>query len=377
MRLFIEPTEPLLFRTGRPFNAGENNFAETLFPPTPETLQGAVRAAIATHWDRAKTLGEVFQDKELVELIGDRKTYGRFRITGMALGRYKEDKTVERLFPAPSHLQTDKQNIIRFHPKQVDDVRSNMPAGMQYLLPDKEADDKLEHAGWLTEQSLQKALHSNEPLMKMEIISEGNIITYESRLGIGMNNATKTTREGLLYQLRMVRMSSHYGFVVDIRLSKSLETGTAMPDNEELVDDDQTKKLLRLPEQGWITLGGERRAAHFQVLKVSESVQQSGVEETRRGNLLYLATPAALKGGWQPEQWEAPLTRPIAAAIHHYQSIGGWLLTPGTAGGENKTMRRCVPAGSVYFFDSSVTIERPLTDYGWQIGYGIAYAGEW
>ncbi len=54
MRLFLEPTEPLLFRTGRPFDAGENSYAETLFPPTPETLQGAIRAAIASYWDPPK-----------------------------------------------------------------------------------------------------------------------------------------------------------------------------------------------------------------------------------------------------------------------------------------------------------------------------------
>lgn len=377
MRLFIEPTEPLLFRTGRPFNAGENTFADTLFPPTPETLQGAIRAAIAAHWDRTKTIVEVFQDRELVELIGDRSGYGRFRIKGMALGRHKEDGAIERLFPAPLHLQRDKRAIIRFCPELMDDVRSDMPDGMQYLLPDKPAEDKLEPVGWLTEQSLQKALYSKETLIKEEAISEGEIVTYESRLGIGMDNATKTTKEGLLYQLRMVRMRPSYGFVIDIRLSKSLEGGTAMPDSEEMVDDSQTQKLLRLPEQGWITLGGERRAAHFEVLETPESVQRSSVEQAKKGNLLYLATPAVLNGGWQPDEWRDPLIRPIAAAINRYQSIGGWLLTPGTAGGENKIVRRCVPAGSVYFFGRSVTIERPLTDYGWQIGYGIAYAGEW
>jgi hypothetical protein len=42
-----------------------------------------------------------------------------------------------------------------------------------------------------------------------------------------------------------------------------------------------------------------------------------------------------------------------------------------------KAIRRCVPAGSIYFFDKSVSVIQPLTEYGWQIGYGIAYAGEW
>ncbi len=49
MRIFIEPTEPLLFRRGHAFDAGESNFADSMFPPTPETLQGAIRAMIATH----------------------------------------------------------------------------------------------------------------------------------------------------------------------------------------------------------------------------------------------------------------------------------------------------------------------------------------
>ena len=167
-----------------------------------------------------------------------------------------------------------------------------------------------------------------------------------------------------------------YGFIVDIRLAQSSETTSFS--SEALIDDSQTQERLHLPDQGWFTLGGERRAARFEVVKSSEETQQDGAERVERGNLLYLATPAALVRGWQPpKEWREPLTKPIAVAIDRYQPIGGWLLTPGSGGGQNKTMRRCVPAGTVYFFDKSVTIRGPLTDHGWQIGYGIAYAGEW
>src|SRR5258708_28098569 len=105
MRVFLEPTEPLLFRTGRSFDAGESSFADTLFPPTPETLQGAMRAAIATYWDSSKSLEELFLDPKLTDLIGSRGSgYGRFRITGLALGRRKVDGTVERLLSSPANL---------------------------------------------------------------------------------------------------------------------------------------------------------------------------------------------------------------------------------------------------------------------------------
>ncbi len=144
MRLFLEPTEPLLFRTGRPFEAGESSYAETRFPPTPETLQGAVRAAIATYWNPSKSLEEVFLDDRLIDLIGNRSDYyGRFRITGLALGRRKKDKTIERLFPTPSHLfiaqdtQGNEQQL-RLKPQEMKElIQSDLPNGLLYLLPER------------------------------------------------------------------------------------------------------------------------------------------------------------------------------------------------------------------------------------------------
>lgn len=384
MRLYLEPMEPLLFRrTGRSFDAGEGGFADTFFPPTPETLQGAIRAAIATHWDRTKTLAEVFQQEELVKLIGDRSGYGRFRITGLALGRIGNDGSIERLFPAPAHLltvkgQDNQQQLIQLQPDlaNAEGVFTDLPSGMQLLYPDKKVQGKLEPlGGWLTERGLVKALRTKEELTKEERVSDRDIFEYESRLGIGMNNATKTTREGLLYQVRMVRMKPGYGFVIDIRVGQLSKNGTETAYTELLEDDDQTQKLLRLPDQGWVTLGGERRAARFEISTSAGLVAQGAIEQASKGNLMYLATPAALTGGWQPGLWPTP-AQPIAAAINRYQLIGGWSLRPGDSGGENKSIRRCVPAGSVYFFDTSVTVTRPLTDYGWQIGYGIVYAGE-
>src|SRR6266567_7196967 len=108
MRIFIEPTEPLLFRTGRPFDAGESNFAESIFPPTPETMQGAIRAMIAAHTTLVNsTMGIAarFGSDILTKLIGNQSSYGRFRVTGLTLGKStKENGSVERLLPGPASL---------------------------------------------------------------------------------------------------------------------------------------------------------------------------------------------------------------------------------------------------------------------------------
>jgi len=387
VRIFIQPCELLLFRTGHPFNAGENHYADTLFPPTPETLQGALRATIASYWNPDRSLAEVFQNPELVALIGDQEHYGRFFITGIALGRRSKDalsaSSVERLFPMPAHFlieESGEREPVRLQPHLHDpEIVSNLPDTMQLLYPERAVQSKLEPLrGWLSEQSLQKALRGQESIERSEVIDPATIYIHELRQGIGINNASKTTAEGQFYQTRMIRMNHRsddpfmYGFVVDIRLAQTTSQRTPTPD--QFVADDQTQHLLRLPEQGWMILGGERRAARFEVISPSSNTF-TGLEQRATGTLLYLATPASFTNGWQPQAW--PVLEPIAVAMERYQPIGGWQLNPGNASGKSKTLRRCVPAGSVYFFNSAVPKIDPFTDYGDQIGYGITYAGDY
>jgi CRISPR-associated protein Cmr3 len=409
MRIFIQPCEVLLFRTGHPFNAGENHYADTLFPPTPETLQGAIRATIATYWNTDKTLAEVFQEPELIALIGNQEHYGRFSITNISVGRRLKDahptSPVERLFPMPAHFfaeENAERQLVRLLPRPHEPaISSNLPAPLQLLYPDQTVQSKLEPLrGWLTEQSLQKALHGQHALARSEIIDPTTIYVYELRQGIGITKQSKTTAEGQFYQARMLRMNHRsddpfmYGFVVDVRLLQTLpqhldtgarkvpplpfipeqhpDTGARKVPPLRFIPDEQTQHLLRLPDQGWMILGGERRAARFEVVLSSQSANEQP-EQHQEGNLLYLATPAAFTRGWQPHTW--PDGAPIAVAMERYQPIGGWHLAPDSNGGQSKTLRRCVPAGSIYFFNAPIRRIQSFTDYGDQIGYGITYSG--
>jgi CRISPR-associated protein Cmr3 len=399
MRIFIEPTEPLLFRTGRPFNAGENNFAETIFPPTPETLQGALRAMIAVQWgkaqgDKARTINEIFNESAIVRLIGrrigDGNTYGRFRITGLTLGyRDKETKKVQRLFPAPTHIiqatvkdGDGKTSVkVRLIPKPVSQEISNHPPGKKLLFPElggKETAGKSEALeGWLTARGLQRTLSKTGLPDDADVVPAHKIYERESRLGIGMDNATKTTEEGYLYQVQMIRMQSHHGFVVDIQLGEEQYGDSEMPHPEQHTEGLGTPPELAFVKKGWLTLGGEQRAAHFEVLEPESIAEEQGISQTTSGRVLYFATPAYFKNGWLPATPDFLPAEPITAAINRFQPIGGWLLNLGNAGGVSKITHRCIPAGSVYFFDRPVPVTHPLSEYGWQIGYGIAYTGEY
>ena len=158
-----------------------------------------------------------------------------------------------------------------------------------------------------------------------------------------------------------------YGFVVDIQLA-------SLSPLDAPLDDVQTQSELHLPVSGLMTIGGEQRVAHFHVLPTP---QKHTTPLTGERSLLYLATPATFETGWKPSRRFEPLDKPLAAAINVYESIGGWKLNPGDAKGDHKEMQRCVPAGSVYFFDKKVALPQALTDYGMEIGYGSIYEGAW
>ena len=43
--LLLNPTDTIFFRDGRPFNMGEDTYAQGIFPPPPSVLYGALRTA--------------------------------------------------------------------------------------------------------------------------------------------------------------------------------------------------------------------------------------------------------------------------------------------------------------------------------------------
>jgi CRISPR-associated protein Cmr3 len=229
----------------------------------------------------------------------------------------------------------------------------------------------------LTAQGLQRALSKTGLPDEEDIVPAHQIYERESRIGIGMNNTTKTTEEGYLYQVQMIRMQPHYGFVVDIELGEEQYGDSELPHPEQRTDGLGTPPELAFLKEGWLTLGGEQRAAHFEALQPESIAEEQGISQTTLGRLLYFATPAYFKNGWLPATPDIFSAEPVTAAMDRYRPIGGWLLNPGNAGGASKITRRCIPAGSVYFFEEKVPITQPLTEYGWQIGYGIAYTGEY
>lgn len=270
------------------------------------------------------------------------------------------------------------------HPKTAVEVGgaeavTNLPEGISLLLA---TDEALETGttiepfdAWLTEGELEICLRNGTEGVVGTPTSA--IYEIEPRTGIGLQSASRTTSEGLYYRTAVVRMKPGYGLVAEFELGAATEPGTSSFPVGRIVAVDELRAVLRLPEEGWCQLGGERRIAHYQALPdPSANAGQDGQVSER--TLLYFAAPAYFSGGWRPESWVKTFgVASVAAAITHIERIGGWSLDPHSARGTAKALRRCVPAGSVYFFDCPLTAPGPYSEYGREIGYGYALKGGW
>ncbi len=185
-------------------------------------------------------------------------------------------------------------------------------------------------------------------LEDITLVKESDVFEREFRVGIGIDTSRKAVEEGLLYSTKMIRMKKEhhpyeksYGFLIELHIAQENALDEAKDDTQRI--------YTVLDKEGWATMGGERRAVRFKAYDTGTPY----ASVSTNGNLLYLATPAVFSNGWK--------------------------LEPGNSGGgHNKETRRCVPAGSVYFFDEKVEIPRSIgSDNTTQIGYGITRTGVW
>lgn len=391
MRLFIEPTDVWLFRDGKPFDAGSDHRARSLFPPNPTTLQGALRGKL---FAMAGVSREDFVDQRevqaqvLAQKIGKPGEPPPFALRGPYLARREENGRIVCYLPLPADvvrvgdelrvLQPLKETPFTFNEplaacrrtlsraaprsplfgglESPPDVLSDNLLGMgKSLRPLWTKTDKpsKEARGWLDVGSLRACLNGQAPLPR-RIKRDAEFFTHESRFGVGIESGIKRPQEGLLYQVEFIRPRDNVGLAV------------------EVVGE------IYLPEPGMLALGGELRAARYE--KRAFELPDVCRPESDRFKV-YFATPAYFDKGWQSADWNKRLDGDVtlvAAAVGRAQSLGGW----DVANNWHKPMRRYVPAGSVFYFQANGRVEyngQPVTDdeSDGKIGYGQVLFGTW
>ena len=359
MKLFVEPVDVWMFRDGRPFDAGSDHHAASLFPPPPTVMQGVVRS------HHLVVAGVDLRDPAAIKSsVGTAEDYGRLRLRGPFLAR-REGGRVTRYLPLPADALLEEapatreasrgERERRARPLKPEDLSSRgvfTSAPTPRLLWSKGGASKGEE-GWLREDALMAYL-ADRPA---KVTPSHALFRHESRLGVGLDDSRRTAREHLLYEARYVRPAEGVGLELEM------------------------EGLEGWPETGVMRMGGEGRGAYY---GASDSEPWPPPPDPLPARFkLVLATPACLARGWQPAAWSALLDGPavlVAAALHRYQALGGY----DVARGDHKPARRYVPAGSVYYFESdgrtrlsATSFNGALTDWGGEIGFGQILIGGW
>lgn len=322
MQVRITPADVWLFRDGKPFTAGEDHIAQSTFPPSPFTLQGAIRTKVLA--DKGINPSEFARQGSPDPDVGYGDNFGKLRLCGPLLMRCEDGKW-ERLIPMPADVVKvgDRYELLR--PKSNLPFTANLPNGLQLFWA--QTDERVtEVKDWLPESEWMRYLQGQPP---KRVIKTGELFVFEPRFGIAIDASKGTSQEAMLYQARFVRLKNQTALWAQV-------DGVA------------------LNERGFLRFGGEGRAAIYEPLQtlLPPLLHFNAARSATRFKIVPV-TPAWFSGGWQPQggDWSVVFGAPvrlIGAAIPRPLHLGGFDVAKGVP----KPMRAFVPPGAVYFFEA-------------------------
>jgi len=229
----IEPVDTLFFRDGRPYNMEEKQMnVESIFPPSPYTVAGAIRASLALNigWD-----GKGDWDNNIKAKLGDGNNLGPLKFSGPYI-----TKGDEILFSVPRCLMGRKvsnkdnkwENFARLKPGT--GIKSD--AGkIRFPMLEGNPEKMKNINGYVTFEDMKKLLW-NDNIEDIKIILNDDIWKKEPNVGIKRKESSLNVEEGNLFSRSFVRLGRKINIVSGV-------TGI----DEEL--------------KGTLMLGGEAKAA--------------------------------------------------------------------------------------------------------------------
>lgn len=326
------PLDTWFFRDGGPFTRGAapQDDVESLFPPYPPTVVGALRAAAAREngWSGAGGWA-----REVCAVLGDGPDdLGRITFDGPFLLRDGRP-----LFQAPRHL-LGATEMGAWNPKALlrpgeeavtcDLGRVRLPT-LASPPPDgdvlKPGDDQ-----WLTPSGMKSVLRGKAPDVG-DVVPRSCLWATEPRIGLERESETRTAKEGMLYSTAHVRLQAAVSLGARI---------SGLPESW----------ALAFPFGQTTPLGGESRLAELREWDAELGIEPP-VETIRQSGQVAVVTLTPLDVSHDIYSGEnAPIpdlggARVVSACLGRHLRIGGW----------NSLARRplpiqpTLPPGSVLF----------------------------
>jgi CRISPR-associated protein Cmr3 len=352
----LVPDDVLFFRDGKPSSLGEDHYLRSLFPPLPSTLYGALRTRLLL--DAGVSLKDLDEeawgklDGKLRKEVGEWGKFGDLKVRGPWLVRDRE-----ALFPAPLDLGLIYEksgpdakrgeeegppriaHVLRYllrtgdakawsHPLRLTVPCDRTGSGWSPWEVPPKGEDPIAPSDWFLKAAGWELWTRGEVPEPGHFVHARELWKDEQRTGVGLVEKQRLSKEGALYT---------FGF---IRLERGVAIGFEARDTE-------------IKAGGGVRLGGEGRMA---ALEAGPSLALPAPSAGKRFRLCFV-TPALSGSGAYPPGFAAGSTEGklndqpctlVAAFTRGGATIGGWDI----AQGKSKPLRRAIPAGSVYVFES-------------------------
>lgn len=390
--LEVTPYDPLVARDGRPFGANQGNRMHGLNWLLPSVVAGSLRTAIVK-FQNGNFAGDVPQQLMQIAVAGIFPSYDRILYFPAPMDcvvepatEHRANQTVHRVAPilefsGNCDMPDDLKPVML--PLDVEDFK---PAEMPTWWP---ADRYID---WLLGRVNNFKFDTS--FLKSPVQETRDHVKIDPNLGAAEKGQIfSTTGLNLSHMPRYGTGSqenfegSFAGVTLSVRVHDS--------DSSIKLNDDFC--ILH-------SLGGERRLVHWRRQSVDipgwrcpDDVRLALQKATRVR--LILATPAIFRQGWRPDIESGPLREfgltLVGATIGRWKAISGWSLAKINDQGKldpygrpgPKPIRRMVPAGSVYFFETKQGAAEALA-HKWlesvsddeqerRDGFGLALWGTW
>lgn len=356
--LRINPFDTFFFRDGKPFSAGDDTWADGIFPPSPSVIYGALRTA----WISEQPDGFTPENIKASEELKIKGIFLEFNHNTISI-------PVPRDFVHKKGKKKDKYYLDLVKNKAKSKVFS---FDMVAMPPDDLIVENFDKGELLEKDTIERYL-----LKGKNITPKENYIKKESKIGIGRNVATHTTNEGALYRVDMMRF--------DVGSHSEDENAAIVVECEGL---NFSKKSI-------LKLGGEGKAAQYELIENQPQycMVEPPLNFSENRFRLSLITPSVFDNGWLPSWVNTPdfigeykgiKLKLLATILGKPLSIGGFGYSVDSQRFEPKKMYKAIPAGSVYYFEllkgtfdevKSLFHYQSISEQKANEGFGITYLG--
>lgn len=370
--MFVElnPLDTLFTRDSRAFGVNQAHAVDSLFPPPPSVLFGAFRGALLTSggYRMCQWGGTMSDGTDRPDWFGNGSDAGKLRQRGPVVLRNGVP-----LFPMPLDAAlTDGPRALKPLPLvETPNHLCNIPTPYCFRESHRLRRPKTGGGGLIDAALLEAYLGAERADAAISIRDSGKnrnvfptaadsdddpyaVWANERRTNVGIDPKTYAGVDGKLFSLTHVRMNAMAG-------ASLLSEWDGPPEALALLAPGENGRADRV-----INVGGEKRAAvarekkGFRWPEIAISPAGPGPFRFR----LYMATPAFFREGWRPgmaaggvcqlqsDAGDVVPARLMAAAVGKYLSIGGYDIEKH----QERPIRRFVPAGTVYYFETNVAI---------------------